>query len=177
MRSYSSILSLAVAGLLASSVSAQEPATAGAQLEGLQGEEHGSVSLSQTPHGVLLVANLTGLPEGTHGFHIHETGKCEPPFQSAGGHFNPGGTSHGFLNAEGFHAGDMPNIHVPASGTLQLEVLNSEVSLDPDVEGSLFDEDGSAIMVHSRADDYASDPAGNAGDRIACGIVRRFTDR
>lgn len=177
MRSFIAFLCSAAVGLSVSSASAQEPATAAAQLQGPNGEEHGSVSLSQTPHGVLLVASLRGLPEGIHGFHIHETGKCEPPFESAGGHFNPADSGHGMLNPDGLHAGDMPNIHVPSSGELQIEVLNPRISLDPDGEGNLMDEDGSAILVHSGADDYATDPAGNAGDRIACGVVTAGTAR
>lgn len=171
MRSSIASVCFAAAGLLMSAASAQEPATAAAQLQGLNGEDHGSVSLSQTPHGVLLVATLRGLPEGVHGFHVHETGECEPPFKSAGGHFNPTDASHGLMNPDGMHAGDMPNIHVPASGDLQIEVLNPQLSLDPDEDGNLIDDDGSAILVHSGADDYTSDPAGNAGDRIACGVI------
>ena len=97
-------------------------------------------------------------------------GKCEPPdFKSAGPHFNPDDTKHGLMNAEGPHAGDMPNLHVPDSGKLTVEVLNEMVTLD--AEPALLDDDGSAIVVHAVADDYQTDPAGNAGDRIACGVV------
>lgn len=177
MRPITSLLCMAAVGLFASAAAAQETATAGAQLIGLEGQDHGSISLSGTPHGVLLVATLRGLPEGDHGFHIHETGKCEPPFESAGGHFNPTERVHGILDPEGMHAGDMPNLHVPASGNLQLEVLNPNVSLEDDEAGNLLDDDGSAIMIHARPDDYATDPGGNAGDRIACGVIKRFTER
>src|SRR5690606_39358525 len=126
MRSSIASVCFAAAGLLMSAASAQEPATAAAQLQGLNGEDHGSVSLSQTPHGVLLVATLRGLPEGVHGFHVHETGECEPPFKSAGGHFTPTDASHGLMNPDGMHAGDMPNIHVPRSEEHTSELQSRE---------------------------------------------------
>jgi Cu-Zn family superoxide dismutase len=101
------------------------------------------------------------------------TGKCEAPmFTTAGGHFAPGGTKHGLMAAEGPHAGDLPNIYVPADGKLSLEVLESDVTLSPGPR-SLLDADGSAIVLHATADDYMTDPAGNAGGRIACGVVAK----
>ena len=102
--------------------------------------------------------------------HIHAVGKCEAPFESAGGHFNPGHTHHGMMSGEG-HAGDMPNLHVPQDGSLSVEVLNREVTLEQGKPNSLFDNDGSSLVIHAKADDYKSDPAGNAGDRIACGVI------
>ena len=146
-------------------------ATATATMMGLDGAEHGTVTLEQTPNGVLLTADLTGVPAGVHGFHVHETGACEPPFQSAGGHFNPTDANHGFLDEGGPHAGDMPNIHVPESGDLMIEILNPMISLNEGEEGYLMDEDGSAILIHAGGDDYETDPAGDSGDRIACGVV------
>ena len=92
---------------------------------------------------------------------------CEPRFKSAGGHFNPGGAKHGIDSAEGMHVGDMPNIHVPDSGALEIEVLNTQLHLD----ASLFDEDSAASVIHEGPDDHASDPAGAAGPRIACGVI------
>ena len=146
--------------------------TAAASLKNGDGKDVGSVTLTQTPNGVLLVADLTGLPAGAHGFHIHAVGKCDAPdFKSAGGHFNPTDAEHGHLVEGGPHAGDMPNIHVPDSGDLKVEVLNTMVSLEEDGEGYLFDGDGSAMMIHSGADDYESQPSGDAGSRIACGVV------
>ncbi len=133
------------------------------------GEEVGSVTLVPTENGVLLHAKLENMPEGTHAFHIHETGQCDPPsFTSAGGHHNPTAADHGFFSNGGVHAGDMPNIHVPASGSLEIEVLNVWVGLD----GLLLDDDGAAIVVHEGADDYRTDPAGDAGSRIACGVIK-----
>jgi Cu-Zn family superoxide dismutase len=143
-----------------------------AALKGADGANLGSATLTQTPAGVLISAELTGLPAGVHGFHLHETGKCEPPFESAGGHFNPTGAEHGYV-AGGPHAGDMPNVHVPDAGSLTLEVLNTEISLEDGAQASLFDADGSALLVHMHGDDYRSQPSGEAGDRIACGVVEK----
>lgn len=143
---------------------------ASAVLKDPEGKDVGTASLITTPSGTLITLELTAAPPGTHGFHIHTVGKCEPPkFESAGGHFNPDKTKHGFLSAEGPHAGDMPNVHVPEGGALTVEVLNPLVSLS--AESALLDEDGSALVLHAEADDYESDPAGHAGNRIACGVI------
>jgi superoxide dismutase, Cu-Zn family len=151
-----------------------EPLTAKATLKGADGADMGTVTLTEAAAGgVLLSAELTGLPPGPHGFHIHETGTCEPPFESAGGHYNPTGAEHGFLAVGGPHAGDMPNIHVPDSGALTVDVLNTLVSLEEGAPETLFDDDGSAILVHADADDYQGQPSGHAGDRIACGVIER----
>jgi Cu-Zn family superoxide dismutase len=147
--------------------------SANATLNDSQGRRIGQAELQQTPHGVLLRLELEKATPGTHGLHIHETGRCEAPaFTSAGGHFNPTRRQHGFLNSNGPHAGDLPNIEVPPTTRLWVEYLVSSVTLDRG-SSSLLDADGSAIVIHSGKDDYASDPAGNAGDRIACGTVVR----
>jgi Cu-Zn family superoxide dismutase len=145
--------------------------TASAVLKDKNGKEVGTVALTQTPSGVLMRLELTAVPPGDHAFHVHAIGKCEPPdFKFAGGHYNPDQTKHGLMNPEGPHAGDMPNLHVPAGGMLTVEILNPMVSLSAD-PAPLFDQDGSALIIHAGADDYQTDPAGNAGDRIACGVV------
>jgi Cu-Zn family superoxide dismutase len=144
---------------------------ANAQLRDSSGKAVGDADLTQTPAGVLIKLQLKGMKPGEHAFHIHAVGKCEPPFTSAGGHFNPEHHKHGMMAGPG-HAGDMPNLHVPQSGDLSVEVLNAAVTLDKGKPNSLFDADGSALVVHATADDYRSDPAGNAGDRIACGVIR-----
>jgi len=145
--------------------------TAKASLKDAQGKDVGQVQLIQTPHGVLLKMSLKGVPPGERAFHIHAVGKCEPPFTSAGPHFNPGNHKHGMKAKEGSHAGDMPNLHIPANGELVIEIANPMISLVKGQPNSLFDADGSAIIIHAGADDYSTDPTGNAGDRIVCGVV------
>ena len=162
--------SLAGAVLLAPPALAAD--TASAVLKDVNGTEVGKATLVATPSGTLLTLELTATPPGAHGFHIHTTGKCDPPdFASAGGHFNPDETKHGLMNQEGPHAGDMPNIHVPENGKLTVEVLNPLVTLSK--ESALLDEDGSALVLHADPDDYKSDPAGHAGGRIACGVITK----
>jgi superoxide dismutase, Cu-Zn family len=164
----------AVFGLAATAaLLAQTSSTAAkADIKNAQGQSIGDAVLSETAHGVIIHLNLTNAPEGTHAFHIHETGKCEAPFTSAGGHFNPGAKQHGMDNPMGMHAGDLPNIQVPAGGHLTVDVFASGVTLAPG-PASLFDADGSALVMHQGPDDYKSDPAGNAGARIACGVINR----
>jgi Cu-Zn family superoxide dismutase len=163
-------LAALLVGTLALGSSAYAADKASAVLKDKDGKEVGKVELTDTPSGVLLRLTLDGVPPGDHAFHIHAVGKCEPPdFKSAGPHFNPDETKHGLLNPEGPHSGDMPNLHVPDSGKLTVEVFNEMVTLD--AEQALLDDDGSAIVVHAATDDYMTDPAGNAGDRIACGVV------
>jgi len=145
---------------------------ASAQLKDASGKAIGEVDLMQTQAGVLLKVTVQGLPPGEHAFHVHAVGKCEAPFESAGPHFNPGNHKHGILSGEG-HAGDMPNLHVPQSGELSVEVVNSAISLERGKPNSVFDNDGSSLVVHAKADDYKTDPAGNAGDRIACGVIQQ----
>jgi superoxide dismutase, Cu-Zn family len=146
--------------------------TAKASLKAADGKDVGDVMLTQTAHGVLLTLSLKGLPPGERAFHVHAVGRCEPPFTSAGGHFNPGTKKHGIHVAEGHHAGDMPNLHVPGSGELKVEVLNAAITLEKGKPNSVFHQGGTAIVIHAGKDDYKSDPAGNAGDRIACGVIQ-----
>jgi superoxide dismutase, Cu-Zn family len=152
---------------------AEMGATASATMMGPDGAKHGTVTFTETNSGVIIKAELTGLPPGPHGFHLHAVGQCEPPFESAGDHYNPTNVDHGFMAENGPHVGDMPNIHAPDSGDITVEILNAFVSLATDSGNSLFDDDGTALVIHADPDDYAGQPAGHAGDRIACGVVER----
>jgi superoxide dismutase, Cu-Zn family len=145
--------------------------TANAVLRDSNLHEVGTVSLLQTPAGVLLKVSLKGMLPGEHAVHIHAVGKCEPPsFDSAGPHFNPGNTHHGMMAGPG-HAGDMPNLHIPQTGSLEVELLNTAITLDTDKRNSVFNPDGTSVVIHGGKDDYMSDPAGNSGNRIACGVI------
>jgi Cu-Zn family superoxide dismutase len=146
--------------------------TASAPLKDAQGKEVGSVNLTQTPRGVLINVAVKGLPPGEHAFHVHAVGKCEAPFTTAGGHYNPDNKKHGLMVADGAHAGDMPNLHIPQSGDLNVEVVNAAITLEKGKPNSVFDADGSALIIHAGSDDYKSDPTGEAGGRIACGVVQ-----
>src|SRR4051794_38013015 len=146
--------------------------TATATLKNANGGDIGTAEMTQTPAGVLIKLSVKGLPPGDHAFHVHAVGKCEPPFESAGGHFNPATKKHGLMAADGPHAGDMPNLHIPAGGELVIEVLNSNVTLEKGKPNSVFDTDGSALVIHAGVDDYKTDPTGNAGGRISCGVVQ-----
>ena len=141
-------------------------------LKNAEGVEVGRVDLTQGATGVIMRVTMKNLPVGEHAFHVHENGKCEPPFTSAGGHFNPEGRKHGAMAAGGHHAGDMPNLIVPASGEMKAELVNEAVTLEKDKPNSLFKQGGTALVIHADADDYRSDPTGNAGGRIACGVVQ-----
>jgi len=154
---------------------AQTPLTARADLIDSRGRKVGEAVLQDTPgHGVLIQIDVSDLPPGIHGFHIHETGKCDPPgFESAGAHYAPRGRDHGFLVERGPHAGDLANLHVPESGRVRVEQLAPAVTLQPDEVGTLLDTDGSAIVIHANRDDYRSQPSGDSGDRIVCGVIRR----
>lgn len=144
--------------------------SARADVVDLRGVGIGAVILTATEDGVALDGALIGLPPGEHGFHIHETGSCEPPFDSAGDHLGAGESAHGFDALDGPHAGDLRNITVADDSTATVEQANDRVTLHGGAV-ELLDEDGSAIVVHSGPDDYASQPSGNSGDRIACGVI------
>jgi Cu-Zn family superoxide dismutase len=172
-RSITRTLVAAALGLacMPSAARAADPATASAQLADAQGKNVGTVEIRDTPNGVIVRAKLSGLPPGEHAFHVHAVGKCEPPFESAGPHFNPKEHQHGFAVEGGWHAGDLPNVFVGADGAATIEVLATGLTVATG-DTKLLDADGSALIVHAGIDDYKSQPSGNAGARIACGVVK-----
>jgi superoxide dismutase, Cu-Zn family len=144
-----------------------------ADIKNAEGKTIGTASLRGTKDGVLLTVNVNGLPEGLHAVHVHSVGKCEgPAFTSAGPHFNPLNKKHGLENPAGPHAGDLPDIYVEKNGVGRYEVLLDRITLGSG-ETSIFDADGSAIVIHVTADDNVTDPTGDSGDRIACGVIVR----
>src|SRR3954469_21521663 len=123
--------------------------TATAALKNANGGDVGTAEMTQTPAGVLIKLSVKGLPPGDHAFHVPAVGNCEPPLESAGGHFNPATKKHGLMAADGPHAGDMPNLHIPAGGELAVELLNTNATLEQGKPNSVFDADGSAVVVHA----------------------------
>ena len=152
-------------------------AVAYATVANAAGDRRATVEMWQDMDKIVHVEmQFTGLPPGPHGIHFHAVGKCEgsgtTPFSSAGAHYNPLGRQHGLDNSAGPHAGDAPNFTVGEDGNGRASFTTDRVSL---TEGStsLFDDDGSSIVIHASADDQKSQPAGNSGGRIACGVVKR----
>jgi len=133
------------------------------------GRDLGTLTLSNTNGGLILTGDLNGVPAGVHGIHVHTTGRCEPPFETAGGHWNPARRLHGSLNPDGPHSGDMPNVTVSPNGSVTVSVMTPAGTLHG--TDGLIDSDGAAVVIHAQADDYRTDPSGNSGARIACGVV------
>jgi superoxide dismutase, Cu-Zn family len=133
----------------------------------------GQATLTEVGGGVRIVLEASGFRPGPKGVHLHAVGKCEPPaFVSAGDHFNPRNTQHGLLNPSGPHAGDLPNITIDDDGKGRLETFTERVSLGPG-SASLFDDDGTALVIHADPDDFTTEPSGRSGPRVACGIVEK----
>jgi Cu-Zn family superoxide dismutase len=144
---------------------------AAAPLRNAEGQVLGMAIFTQEAQGVRISVTVKGLSPGEHGIHIHSVGKCEPPdFLSAGPHFNPTNKKHGLTNPEGPHAGDLPNLVAGEDGSAVYEHITDRVTLTPG-ELSLFDEDGSSLVIHAGPDDQMTDPAGNSGARVLCGVI------
>jgi Cu-Zn family superoxide dismutase len=153
---------------------AAQQVSASAALMDANGSPVGVAMFTQEAGGVRVGLQARGLPPGEHGVHIHEVGSCEPPgFTSAGDHFNPAGRQHGLNNPQGPHAGDLPNLQVSADGTASYSALDPRVTLQTGSANSLFGPRGTALVIHTDADDQMTNPSGNSGGRIACGVIQR----
>lgn len=142
-----------------------------AQLTAADGRTIGTAAIFRTGAATKVRVSVNGTAGAVHGLHLHTVGKCEAPFTSAGPHLNPGGHQHGADNPMGAHLGDLPNVTIGAQGAGSIEA-----NLGPDaqaIDGALFDADGTSIVLHAAADDYRTDPSGNSGARIACGVLKR----
>ncbi|CCB67805.1 MULTISPECIES: superoxide dismutase family protein [unclassified Hyphomicrobium] len=162
------VLVLAVAG---PADAAGEKAVAEIKLA--NGSSAGTVTLTDVSSGVLLAFDLKGLPPGAHAFGVHEGGKCEGDFSSAGPTYNPLGAQHGFMNDEGPMAGDLPNIVAGPDGTARAEMMTTYLHFNVGADDTLFDADGSSLVIYDKADDYRTDQDGSGEKRIACGVIKQ----
>jgi Cu-Zn family superoxide dismutase len=168
------ILTLAVPAAMAKDAKAPKPPkSVVVKMQDSQGKDAGTATLSSAAGGVKIKLNLHGIAPGEHGLHVHQAAKCEAPdFKSAGGHFNPDSKHHGLQNPEGPHAGDIPNFKADIKGNAKASLVAPNVTLT-DGPHSVFTGGGTALVVHAKADDGKTDPAGNAGDRIVCGVIAK----
>jgi len=169
------VVTMAALGVLVAGCALTQPAqtdnTAQAELRDANGQTVGTATFTEVSGGVRFVVETRGLPPGQHGVHVHDVGVCDPPgFTTAGPHFNPGQKEHGMLNPKGPHAGDLPNLTVGTDGAGRLETFSERLTLAAG-PNSVFDANGSALVVHAAPDDFKTDPTGNSGNRIACGVI------
>lgn len=163
-----------ILGGCATAVTDGPPLLGRAVLKDKAGQQAGRVALTETSDGLRIEVTGVGLPAGPKGVHIHAVGKCEPPdFASAGSHFNPAGKKHGRLSPDGAHAGDLPNLMVTSAGAARLDLTTKAATLKDGVPASLFGPGGTSLVIHAQADDEKTDPTGNSGGRIACGVITR----
>ena len=178
MRNALLLMLAALAGLsLAATAHAQQTKASpkGVYMKDAKGQDVGTALLKPDGKGVAIVYNFKNLPPGEHALHIHQNAKCDGAdgFKSAGPHFNPAQKKHGLLNPEGAHNGDLPNIKANQKGIAKGTLNTARVTLDEGQPNSVFANGGTALVIHAKPDDEKTDPAGNAGDRIACGVITK----
>lgn len=164
-------IAVGAAGVLSCTQAFAVGETATAAVKLADGKDAGIITFTEATAGVLIKFELKGLPPGKHGIHVHETGKCEGDLSSAGAIYNPLGAKHGFLHDEGPMAGDLPNLYAAADGTVVAEVLSPFLTLSKEAEETLFDTDKTSVVIFAKGDNYESEPDGEAGQRIACGVL------
>ncbi len=161
----------ATCGTMAGAAKGRKTATA--EIKDAKGQKAGDAKFKETSGGVLMSVKVLNLSPSVRAIHIHEAGKCEAPdFKTAGGHFNPEKKQHGMENPAGHHAGDLPNLTVDKKGKGTFQSTVKGVTLDGEGANSLFHAGGTSVVIHEKADDMKTDPAGNAGARIACGVIQ-----
>ena len=166
---------LVVLSIAAFAQHSKKPAPKGVYMKGAQGQDMGTALLKPDGNGIAMVYDFKNLPPGPHAVHIHQNAKCDGTdgFKSAGPHFNPAGKKHGLLNPEGAHNGDLANIKANQKGIAKGTLSTARVTMAEGEPNSVFANGGTAVVIHAHPDDEKTDPAGNAGDRIACGVITK----